>query len=73
MQQNNGLAASEDSMTRRGFIKVAGIGGLGMVYAVPHIDTLQSTGDVKKYGSSLSDPSSPSSKYGSAGMHSAAV
>ncbi len=44
-----------DTVTRRGFIKVAGIGALGMAYATPVIQSLHGSGEITSYSSSLSD------------------
>ena len=44
-----------DTVTRRGFIKVAGIGALGMAYATPLIQSLSGSGEITSYSSSLSD------------------
>ena len=47
-----------DTVTRRGFIKVAGIGALGMVYATPVIQSLNGSGEITSYSSSLDRPTS---------------
>ncbi|MFQ5924100.1 MAG: twin-arginine translocation signal domain-containing protein [Anaerolineales bacterium] len=44
-----------DTVTRRGFIKVAGIGALGMAYATPVIQSLNGSGEITSYSSSLSN------------------
>lgn len=44
-----------DTVTRRGFIKVAGLGALGMAYATPLIQSLNGSGEITSYSSSLSD------------------
>ena len=44
-----------DTITRRGFIKVAGVGALGMAYTAPLIETLHGSGEITSYSSSLSN------------------
>ena len=54
-----------DTVTRRGFIKVAGLGALGMAYATPVINSLHSSGEITSYSSSFSDRKSSSTTPGS--------
>ena len=53
-----------DTVTRRGFIKVAGIGALGMAYATPMINSLHGSGEITSYSSSWSDRKSSSTTPG---------
>ncbi len=53
-----------DTVTRRGFIKVAGVGALGMAYATPVIKSLNGSGEITSYSSSLSDHQTTSTTPG---------
>ena len=54
-----------DTVTRRGFIKAAGLGALGMAYAAPVINSLHSSGEITSYSSSMSDHKYSSTTPGS--------
>ncbi len=53
-----------DTVTRRGFIKVAGLGALGMAYATPVINSLQGSGEITSYSSSWSNHKTTSTTPG---------
>jgi len=46
------------SATRRDFMKVAGVGALGIAYTHPIVETLNSKGQITQYDQDPSDPSS---------------